>query len=62
MALKLPLSQLGINSAIDYCALSPGDPPLNFKNDLHLSNPATDLPVTYRNPTLDKTTYWGPSP
>ncbi len=38
--------------------LDPGGEPLNL-TDRGLSNPI--LPSSYVDPTLDKTTYWGPS-
>ena len=43
---------------IDLCRLNNDDPPLSFQRDLGISAP--ELPITYKNPQLDTSTYWGP--
>jgi hypothetical protein len=56
------LSALGVESAIDLCALDPNPPPLSFARDLKLP-PHSAAPIAYQSPTLDTHTYWqGPTP
>lgn len=45
-------------TAYDLCALDDSDPPLSLERDLGLLKPASSPPTTYKNPDIDRTTFW----
>lgn len=58
MSERTSIGELHLAGMKDLCVVKDGDPPFSFQRDLQL--PAPQIPHIYKNPSVDKFTYWGP--